>query len=398
MLKYFSRIELGRLFALTYVFYYVQAHIACILLLSIVFYKIVRGVNKQASQIYLGNLVVTLMLYYMAEIFWALVDGNVISSAPTMLYLSNIFTYILISVAAYYWYIISEALQRDKLIENTVLRRLLATPVLVSALLVVTAYRTGLVFYVDENGKLVNGSFYVILVIVPFAYLIASSVKAFSRFANRDRYVDRNIYFMIGVFPFAPIILGAMQAIYWRVPFLCYGTVAAVYYVYLTTQDNLISIDPLTQTNNRNQLYKYLVQKMRSEEQGLSLFLIMVDIDRLRDINEAYGHAEGDRALNRVATAIKDACQGSRSRMFVSRYGADEFVVVAEMAYRAEAAWLADQIKNEVKRATNVDAAPYDIHVSVGISQYDFQAPVTIQSFIARADSDLYQNKKLNAT
>ena len=398
MLKYFSRIELGRLFALTYVFYYVQAHIACILLLSIVFYKIVRGVNKQASQIYLGNLVVTLMLYYMAEIFWALVDGNIISSAPTMLYLSNIFTYILISVAAYYWYIISEALQRDKLIENTVLRRLLATPVLVSALLVVTAYRTGLVFYVDENGKLVNGSFYVILVIVPFAYLIASSVKSFSRFANKDRYVDRNIYFMIGVFPFAPIILGAMQAIYWRVPFLCYGTVAAVYYVYLTTQDNLISIDPLTQTNNRNQLYKYLVQKMRSEEQGLSLFLIMVDIDRLRDINEAYGHAEGDRALNRVATAIKDACQGSRSRMFVSRYGADEFVVVAEMAYRAEAAWLADQIKNEVKRATNVDAAPYDIHVSIGISQYDYQAPVTIQSFIARADSDLYQNKKLNAT
>ncbi len=398
MLKYFSRIELGRLFALTYVFYYVQAHIACILLLSIVFYKIVRGVNKQASQIYLGNLVVTLMLYYMAEIFWALVDGNIISSAPTMLYLSNIFTYILISVAAYYWYIISEALQRDKLIENTVLRRLLATPVLVSALLVVTAYRTGLVFYVDENGKLVNGSFYVILVIVPFAYLIASSVKSFSRFANKDRYVDRNIYFMIGVFPFAPIILGALQAIYWRVPFLCYGTVAAVYYVYLTTQDNLISIDPLTQTNNRNQLYKYLVQKMRSEEQGLSLFLIMVDIDRLRDINEAYGHAEGDRALNRVATAIKDACQGSRSRMFVSRYGADEFVVVAEMAYRAEAAWLADQIKNEVKRATNVDAAPYDIHVSIGISQYDYQAPVTIQSFIARADSDLYQNKKLNAT
>ncbi|RKM62305.1 GGDEF domain-containing protein [Butyrivibrio sp. CB08] len=382
---------------MTYVFYYVQAHIACILLLSIVFYKIVRGVNKQASQIYLGNLVITLMLYYMAEIFWAVVDGGIITATPSMLYLSNIFTYILISVAAYYWYIISEALQRDKLIENTVIRRLLAAPVLVSALLVITAYRTGLVFYVDETGKLVNGNFYVILVIVPFAYLIAASIKAFSRFANKDRYVDRNIYFMIGVFPFAPIILGALQAVYWRIPFLCYGTVAAVYYVYLTTLDNLISIDPLTQTNNRNQLYKYLVQKMRSEEQGMSLFLIMVDIDRLRDINESYGHAEGDRALNRVARAIKDACQGSRSRMFVSRYGADEFVVVAEMAYRAEAAWLADQIKNEVKRATNVDAAPCDIHVSVGIAQYDYQSPISIQAFIARADSDLYQNKKLSA-
>ena len=134
---------------MTYVFYYVQAHIACILLLSIVFYKIVRGVNKQASQIYLGNLVITLMLYYMAEIFWAVVDGGIITATPSMLYLSNIFTYILISIAAYYWYIISEALQRDKLIENTVIRRLLAAPVLVSALLVITAFRTGLVFYVD---------------------------------------------------------------------------------------------------------------------------------------------------------------------------------------------------------------------------------------------------------
>ena len=36
-----------------------------------------------------------------------------------------------------------------------------------------------------------------------------------------------------------------------------------LYELYLTTQDNLISIDPLTQTNNRNQLYKYLVQKMQ---------------------------------------------------------------------------------------------------------------------------------------
>ena len=382
--------------ALTYVFYYIQAHIACILLLSIVFYKIIVGVNKQASQIYLGNLVAVLMLYYAAEIFWAVVDGGVITATPSMLYVSNIFTYILISVAAYYWYIISEALQRDKLIENALIRRLIAAPVLVSALLVVTAYKTGLVFYVDENGKLVNGDFYVILVILPFAYLIASSIKAFSRFANKDRYVDRNIYFMIGVFPFAPIILGALQAIYWRIPFLCYGTVAAVYYVYLTTQDNLISIDPLTQTNNRNQMYKYLVQKMRNEEQGMNLFLLMVDIDRLRDINDAYGHAEGDRALNRVARAIKDACQSSRSRLFVSRYGADEFVVVAQMAYRAEAAWLADQIKNEIKRATNIDAAPYDIPISVGIAQYDYQAPVTIQAFIARADSDLYQNKKMN--
>lgn len=380
-----------------YAFYYIQAHVACICLLLIIVLKIRKSINKQLSYVCLGNMVIILALYFVAEIFWALVDGNIIESTRTMLYVSNIFTYILITFAAYYWFVVSEAIQRDKYIENAVTRRLIGLPVLFSAILCITAFRTGLVFYVDENNQLVGGRFYVVLVIVPFGYLVASSIKAFRRYANKDRYADRGIYFMIGIFPLVPMIMGVMQAIYWRIPFLCYGSVAAVFYVYITMMENQISTDPLTQTNNKNQMYKYIISKMKHEEAGMSLFLIMVDIDSLRNINDAYGHAEGDRAILRVSNAIKEACQGTRSRMFVSRYGGDEFAIVAEMGYRAEAAWLVEQIRTNVKRATETDGASYDISLSVGISQYDYQAPVSLQAFIARADSDLYQNKKINA-
>ena len=359
--------------------------------------KIRKSINKELSLVCLGNLIVILALYFVAEIFWCLVDGNIIESTRSMLYLSNIFTYILISFSAYYWFVVSEAIQRDKYIENSVTRHLMGVPVLISAVLVITAFRTGLVFYVDENNVLTGGRFYAILIIVPFGYLVAASIKAFLRYANKDRYADRGIYFMIGIFPAAPMILGALQALYWRIPFLCYGATAAVFYVYITYMENLISIDPLTQTNNRNQMYKYLVTKMKHEEAGLALFLIMVDVNNLRSINESYGHGEGDRALLRVSNAIKEACQGTRSRMFVSRYGGDEFVIVAEMGYRAEAAWLVDQIRTNLKRATEIEGASYDVSISVGIAQYDYQAPISIQAFIARADSDLYQNKKLNA-
>ena len=380
-----------------YSFYYIQAHVACICLLLILMIKIRKSINKELSLVCLGNLIVILALYFVAEIFWCLVDGNIIESTRSMLYLSNIFTYILISFSAYYWFVVSEAIQRDKYIENSVTRHLMGVPVLISAVLVITAFRTGLVFYVDENNVLTGGRFYAILIIVPFGYLVAASIKAFLRYANKDRYADRGIYFMIGIFPAAPMILGALQALYWRIPFLCYGATAAVFYVYITYMENLISIDPLTQTNNRNQMYKYLVTKMKHEEAGLALFLIMVDVNNLRSINESYGHGEGDRALLRVSNAIKEACQGTRSRMFVSRYGGDEFVIVAEMGYRAEAAWLVDQIRTNLKRATEIEGASYDVSISVGIAQYDYQAPISIQAFIARADSDLYQNKKLNA-
>ncbi len=380
-----------------YYFYYIEAYLACLFLLVIVFVKIVKGVNKQASQLYLGNLLMILMLYFLSEIFWVVVDAGLIEKTRSMLYLSNTFTYILLTFAAYYWFILSEIIQKDATVEDARTRFLIAIPVIVSSILCVSAYWTGLIFYVDEDNKLVNGKLYSILIIVPFAYMLAASIKAFGRYLNKDRYAERNIYFMIGIFPFAPTSLGILQVIFWRIPLLCYGAVAAVFYVYITSLDNLISIDPLTQTNNRNQMYKYLVQKMRGSDQGMSLFLLMVDIDRLRFINEAYGHAEGDRAIIRASGAIKEACQSSRNRLFVSRYGGDEFVIVAEMPYKAEAVWLAEQIRNNVKRASVNDGAPYDLTVSVGISQYDYMAPVSIQAFIARADSDLYQNKKLNA-
>ncbi|WP_026516992.1 GGDEF domain-containing protein [Butyrivibrio sp. MC2021] len=373
-----------------YVTYYVEAHIACMLLLGLIGIKIAKGVNKQFSQMVLGNIIVVLILYFCAEIFWVLVDGGVLGESSTLLYLSNLFTYLLLSVAAYLWYILSEAIQNDKSVENDITRLILSIPVWISGILCVSAYRTGLVYYVDESGNLVGGRLYILLVIVPFSYLIAASVKALYRAFNKDKYADRNIYFMIGMFPLSPIILGALQAIYWRIPLVCYGTVIAVYYVYISMLDNLISLDPLTQINNRHQMFKYLAQKMRTEELGMSLFVLMIDIDDFRNINEAYGRLEGDRALVRVANAVKSACQGPRNRFFVSRYGGDEFVVVAQMAYKAEAVWLSDQIKNNVKRMTQELGLGYNITVSIGIAQYDYAAPISLKSFISRAALDLY--------
>ena len=79
-----------------YAFYYIQAHVACICFLCIIMLKIRKSINKELSLVCLGNLVVILQLYFVAEIFWSLVDGNIIESTRSMLYLSNIFTYIFI--------------------------------------------------------------------------------------------------------------------------------------------------------------------------------------------------------------------------------------------------------------------------------------------------------------
>ncbi len=379
-----------------YVFYYVEAHLACILLASLLLFKLINNSNREISKVYLANVIFVLILYYFAEIFWALVDGGVIPNTKTLLYISNIFTYLLLSVAAYLWFILSETLQKSEWVEKDINKMIVSIPVWISGVLCITAYRTGLVYYVDENNKLVGGKLYAILIIVPFGYMLAATLKALIRAFDKDRYADRNIYFMIGIFPFTPILLGALQALFWRVPFLCYGSFAAVLYVYITFMDNLISLDPLTQLNNKNQMYKYIMQKIKTEEPGLSLFLLLIDVDKFKNVNDSYGRVEGDRALIHVSEAIKDACQGPRNRFFISRYAGDEFIVVAEMSYRAEATWLADQIRHNVQKISDTYGTNYNMSVSVGIAQYDYNAPVSLQAFIARADSDLRRQKKMN--
>jgi diguanylate cyclase (GGDEF)-like protein len=132
---------------------------------------------------------------------------------------------------------------------------------------------------------------------------------------------------------------------------------------------------------------------MKNPSPNLSLYLMIIDIDHFKEINNTYGHIEGDKALVRVANAMKDACQAHRNRFFVSRFGGDEFIVIAETEYKGEVNWLSEKIRSNVKLYNDKAEVPYNLSVCVGIAEYDYANPVPIPSLIARADSDLYHMK-----
>ena len=89
-----------------------------------------------------------------------------------------------------------------------------------------------------------------------------------------------------------------------------------------------VSVDKLTQVNNRQNLLSYLSYKINNHEE--TVYLIMMDIDKFKTINDTYGHLAGDDALICVAKALKQACAQFKKRPFIARYGGDEFVVILE--------------------------------------------------------------------
>ena len=379
------------------VIYYAEANIACILILGLVLIKINQGIDRQISTITIRRMILVIIGYFLSDAIWILFYGGVIPSTQSLLYVVTIIPYGFIVGACYCWFIYCELIQQNKDVLTKKSIIINSLPMTLAIILIFFGAFRGIVFYFDDNGRLQYGPLYAVLLLVPIGYMIFSSVKAFIRAYTQERYLDNSMYFVIGIFPFLPIACGVFQAIFLDIPLMCYGATLSVLLVYITSMENLISMDSLTQVNNRHQMQRYLMKKMKTPTPGLSLYLMIIDVDHFKEINDTYGHIEGDRALIRVSTAMKEACQAHRNRFFVSRFGGDEFIIIAETEYKGEVNWLSDKIRSSVKMLNEKAGAPYELTVCVGIAEYDYSSPVPIPSLIARADTDLYHMKHSRA-
>ncbi|WP_049945349.1 GGDEF domain-containing protein [Butyrivibrio sp. AC2005] len=378
---------------MTEVFYYAEANIACILILGLVLVKINQGIDRQISTIVIRQMIWLMMGYFLSDAVWVLFEGKILPATETGMYIATIIPYGFIVGCGFCWFIYCELLQQNKKIVSKGGMIRCSIPMFVGIILIIFGSFNGIVFHFDENGVLQYGPLYAVLLLIPGGYMFYSSIKGFYRAYTQERYLDNSLYYVIGIFPILPVVCGILQVIFLTTPIMCYGATIAVLLIYLTSIENLVSMDSLTQVNNRHQMQRYLMKKMKSPTPGLSLYLMIIDVDHFKDINDTYGHVEGDKALVRVATAMKEACQAHRNRFFVSRFGGDEFIIIAETEYKGEVNWLSDKIRSSVRILNEKAGAPYDLSVCVGIAEYDYSSPVPIPSLIARADTDLYHMK-----
>lgn len=105
--------------------------------------------------------------------------------------------------------------------------------------------------------------------------------------------------------------------------------------------------DPLTGVANRRVLEESLVHAWRrAARHGLSLSLLMIDIDHFKAYNDFYGHLEGDLCLQRVAGALQQSTQ--RADDLLARYGGEEFAALLTGSRLDEAAALAERLRAAV--------------------------------------------------
>lgn len=121
------------------------------------------------------------------------------------------------------------------------------------------------------------------------------------------------------------------------------------------------------------------------------LFLLMIDIDNFKKLNDTYGHVAGDLVIKQVAEVLLSSIRQSD---LAARYGGEEFVVLVNDALLETATAIAERIRLSIQD-TCVDYLEHSLKVtvSIGIASYDPKLDKSPRMFIERADKALYQSK-----
>ena len=157
--------------------------------------------------------------------------------------------------------------------------------------------------------------------------------------------------------------------------------------------NKLLVIDDLTNTFNRRYIKEklpYSLQRFIKKE--LTLSIIMMDIDKFKNINDTYGHDCGDYILKEVSKTLLDFT--SKHNGWVARYGGDEFIIVFENLSELEAYNKANNLKEIIdSNKFNYGEHEIDITCSIGVS-YPIGDNLDIDSIIKEADIKLYESKR----
>ena len=150
--------------------------------------------------------------------------------------------------------------------------------------------------------------------------------------------------------------------------------------------------DALTGLNNRRGFLTLAVQYLKMiNRQKNNTFLFYADADHFKQINDTYGHYEGDKVLIDIAKLLKTSFRDSD---IIARIGGDEFVVLPVGFPEFDPEITNKRFKENLTQLNSNNNRAYNISISIGIAHYDPEKPCSIEELLDRADTLMYQNKK----
>ncbi len=154
------------------------------------------------------------------------------------------------------------------------------------------------------------------------------------------------------------------------------------------------NVDPLTGIFNRKYLTDAMkVEVQRSRRHRFTLACMMIDIDNFKSVNDTFGHAVGDHALQELAHRLSQQLRGYD---FAARYGGDEFTVLLPQSSKGGALALAERLRHVIDSDPFLKRESKNIHltISIGIAAFSGSELSDEEQLFVTADRALYEAKQ----
>ena len=150
-----------------------------------------------------------------------------------------------------------------------------------------------------------------------------------------------------------------------------------------------IMLDRLTSVYNRLYLEQLITGPKFEEREQHRCYVMFIDIDCFKLINDTYGHRVGDLVLIHVANMLKQSIRESDK---IFRYGGDEFVILAFLEESKNPNDIRERINLAMKKPFEINGQVIQIRLSIGITEYNMQKEDLYEA-ILRSDEKMYQVK-----
>jgi len=329
----------------------------------------------------MGLTLLTLIL----EIFSVILNNSDFKQFMVLHKLVNIIGFIVTPGILFLGYIFTIEWVNKYQQEKIKVNKLLLLPLIINGIATLMSYSENGVFRITSENIYERGLLFFILPCVSYIYF---AYNLFFIYKQRKKFTYSELG-MFSLFYIVPAIFTSIQLKYSLYLTIWNSTALIVVLTYIFILNDQAYRDILSGLQNRL-AYEHYAQNLNYKKLN-KLFMIYIDIDDFKTINDQYGHYEGDEAIKTFATLLVDSFPLRQKKLI--RLGGDEFLILLEDQQLEKVVYYIENLTQNVQVYNISEKKPYRLKFSYGMACYT-DAYESLYQLLEYADQLMYEQKE----
>jgi len=377
---------------LKFMFMYLMIDVFCLSFSLVIFTKITIDMGTEREVHALRRLLIAFILFLIADAIWSMGYYDTWLMPPAASGIIEAVTMLIMGFVAYHWFVFVENRLRAPYVNARFFPLFAVIPLIITALLFVTTPFTAWIFTIGPDASFTTGPLYALPAIVVLVYLIYTTIHALICFIRVSSNTRKREYLTLVSFAVPAFAGSVIDIVLHGMPIMAITVFSSLLLVFMNSQNSRINTDMLTGLNNRRRAEEYIDGSLSDLPDDSSFYLFMVDVDFFKEINDTWGHGEGDRALRLIAEGLRKAMEGHHG--LAARWGGDEFLLATHLNPTETPEDFERTIQSEINSTCDQNNVGYCIIVSTGFVKAE--PGETRDDLVLQADNKRYEQKAVH--